>query len=223
MHAVQYLKNNYNFVKNMKNNCSVIILAAGNSSRMGKPKFLLEMPNGETFLEAITKQYYDFGCANIIIVLNEYGNKLLTDHPPHLPSNTQVTINYNHNSGRFSSIKTGLKLIDTNHTFIHNIDNPSAKAKVLDSLYSEKQQAEVIKPIMNNRGGHPVLISKRVCEDILLEKKNEVNFNNFLKRYSFKEVDVDDDSIFVNINTNEELVEFRNNPNLEPHKEYKRI
>ena len=62
--------------------------------------------------------------------------------------------------------------------------------------------------MMNNSGGHPVLISKRVCKDILLENENEVNFKNFLKKYSVKEVDVDDNSIFLNINTNEELIEF---------------
>ena len=193
----------------MKNNYSVIILAAGNSSRMGKPKFLLEMPNGKTFLETIAWQYSEFGCTNIIVVLNEYGNRYLTDYPQNLPLNTQITINYNHNSGRFSSIKTGLKLIDINYTFIHNIDNPYAKMRVLNSIYSQRSRAEVIKPIIDSRGGHPVLISKQVCEDILLEKENELNFKNFLKRYSFKEVEVDDNSILLNINTNEELVEFR--------------
>ena len=203
MHTVQYLKNNYSFVKNMKNNCSVIILAAGNSSRMGKPKFLLEMPNGETFLEAITKQYSDFGCANIIVVLNKNGNKLLADWSQNLPSNTQIAINYNHNSGRFSSIKTGLKLIDTNHTFIHNIDNPNAKKDVLEQIYNKKLHADVIKLIMNSRGGHPVLISKQVCKDILLEKNDDINLKDFLENYSLSEVEVDDDSIFVNINTNE--------------------
>ncbi len=192
----------------MKSNCSVIILAAGNSSRMGKSKFLLEMPNGETFLEAITRQYSDFGCANIIVVLNKNGNSLLTDYPQNLPSNTQIAINYNHNSGRFSSIITGLNLIDTNYTFIHNIDNPSAKAKVLDNLYNEKLQAEVIKPMMNSRGGHPVLISTRVCKDILLEKKDNINLKDFLKNYSTKEVEVDGDSIFLNINTIEEYNKF---------------
>jgi len=208
MHTVQYLKNNYSFVKNMKNNCSVIILAAGNSSRMGKPKFLLEMPNGETFLEAITKQYSDFGCANIIVVLNKNGNKLLADWSQNLPSNTQIAINYNHNSGRFSSIKTGLKLIDTNHTFIHNIDNPNAKKDVLEQIYNKKLHADVIKLIMNSRGGHPVLISKQVCKDILLEKNDDINLKDFLENYSLSEVEVDDDSIFVNINTNEEFNKF---------------
>jgi molybdenum cofactor cytidylyltransferase len=192
----------------MKNNCSVIILAAGNSSRMGKPKFLLQMPSGETFLETITRQYSDFGCTNIVVVLNGYGNKLITNQPQNIAAHTQFTINYKHNSGRFSSIKTGVKLIETNYTFIHNIDNPYAKKDVLEQIYNKKLQAEVIKPTMNNRGGHPVLISKRVCKDILIQKENDLNFSSFLKRYSTKEVDVDDDSIFKNINTNEELMEF---------------
>jgi len=186
----------------MKTNISVIIVAAGNSSRIGKPKFLLKTSSGETFIETITRQYAEFGCTNIIVVVNKYGNKLLTNLK--FPSSTKIAINHIHNSGRFSSIKTGVQQINTNYTFIHNIDNPSAKAKVLDSLYAEKQQADVIKPVLNNKGGHPILISKKVCENIMQEKTNDKNFKYFLNNYSTKKVEVNDDSILLNINTLEE-------------------
>ena len=186
----------------MKTNISVIILAAGNSSRLGKPKFLLKMPNGETFIESITRQYAEFGCANIIVVVNKSGNKLLTNLK--FPSNTKIAINHNHNSGRFSSIKIGAEQFNANFAFIHNIDNPSAKAKILKSLYNVKQQADVIKPIINNKGGHPILISKKVCKDIIREKTNDKNLKYFLKNYSIKKVEVNDNSILLNINTLED-------------------
>ena len=207
---VQYLKNNYNFVRIMKNNCSVIILAAGNSSRMGKPKFLMEMPNGVSFLENITKQYAVFGCLRIIVVLNSESIKLIEQHKQNLPVNTKLILNTNSKLGRFSSIRKGITAVNTNFVLIHNIDNPYAKKEVLGQIYNKKLQAEVIKPVFNNRGGHPVLISKKVCEDILLEKENNLNFKDFLRRYSIKKAEVEDDSILLNINTNEELVEFMN-------------
>ena len=193
----------------METNISVIILAAGNSSRLGKPKFLLKTSSGETFIETITRQYAEFGCANIIVVVNKSGNKLLTNLK--FPSNTKIAINHDHNSGRFSSIKTGVEQINTNHTFIHNIDNPSAKAKILESLYNEKYQADVIKPVINNKGGHPILISKKVCEDIILEKTNDKNLKYFLKNYSTEEVEVNDDAILFNINTLEDYYLFCTN------------
>ncbi|MFK5856244.1 MAG: NTP transferase domain-containing protein [Bacteroidota bacterium] len=192
----------------MINNYSVIILAAGNSSRMGKPKFLLVMPDGDSFLENITKQYSEFGCEDIIVVLNKFGVKLLENHPQNLPPKIKIVLNSNFSLGRFSSIKAGVKQVASNCVFIHNVDNPVMKIEVLNQLYDAKTHADVIKPVINNRGGHPILISKRVCDDILIEKENELNFKDFLNSYSTKEVEVSSKSILLNINTNEELAEF---------------
>lgn len=192
----------------MIKDCSVIILAAGKSSRMGKPKFLLNMPDGGSFLENITRQYAEFGCSNIVVVLNNEGIALIKKHAQNLPSQTQTALNPHPEFGRYYSIKTGLKLVNNNNTFIHNVDNPYANKKVLEQIYDAKSEAEVIKPVNNGKGGHPVLISGKVRDYILQEKNHDINFKEFLKRFPAKKVEVKNDTVLLNINTYDEFVEF---------------
>jgi len=192
----------------MNKETSVIILAAGDSSRMGQPKSLLKMPSGISFLENIVRQYTDFGCSKIIIVLNKSVRKLVTIEKIALPKNVVIVINNNPEFGRFSSVKLGVNEVSSDYVFIHNVDNPIAKTIVLSQLFKNKMKSDVVIPIINNKGGHPVLLSKKVCEDILSEKANDLNLKSYLKRYSLKKVEVDDDSILININNSNELADF---------------
>ncbi|MBC8321647.1 MAG: NTP transferase domain-containing protein [Bacteroidetes bacterium] len=175
---------------------------------MKRPKFLLSTTDGNSFIEKIIHQYADFGCSNIIVMLNSEGIALIKKHTQNLPIQTQIVLNPYPDLGRFFSIKTGLKFVHNYYTFIHNVDNPFANKKVLEQLYSAKTEAKVIKPVYNNNGGHPVLISPTVCDYILNEKKHDVNFKEILNRFSTKKVEVKDETILLNINTYDEYLEF---------------
>lgn len=175
--------------------------------RMGNPKFLLELPNGTSFLENITRQYDEFGCSNIVVVLNNDGMEQIKKQPQNLPSQTQIALNHHPEFGRYYSIQTGLNFVNDNYTFIHNVDNPFAKQRVLEQIYNVKSEADVIKPVKENKGGHPVLISKQVIDQIVNEKNPDINFQEFLKGFPTKRVEVKDDSILLNINSHNEYME----------------
>ncbi len=175
---------------------------------MGSPKFLLKMPDSTSFLESLVHQYADFGCAKIVVVLSKEGAQLIKDEPQNLPSQTIITINTHIELGRFYSIKTGLKQLNTESVFIHNIDNPYANNTVLEQIYKAKLEGEVIKPVINGKGGHPVLISKSVCNYLLNEKNNDQNFKVTLNSFHTKNVKVEDKTVLLNINTYDEYLEF---------------
>jgi len=191
-----------------KKDCSVVILAAGDSSRMGRPKFLLKMPDGELFLESLTHQYAEFGCSSIIIVLNKEGVQSIQNHQLKLPPQTQIILNHHPEIGRFNSIKCGLERVSQHWFFIHNIDNPFAKRDVLEQLFQAKSDADVVKPVINGKGGHPVLLSGKVRDSILNEHKNDYNLKIFLTAFNCREVTVKDETILINLNTYEEYLEF---------------
>jgi len=191
----------------MKKDCSALILAAGISSRMKQPKLLLTTPEGTTFLENIARQYDEFGCQRIIIVLNVEGVNLINKHQIKLPSQTQIILNLHPEFGRFYSIKTGIIQIESSYTFIHNVDNPFAKLEVLEQLYISKKEADVIKPVYNGIGGHPVLISQKVCDSILVEDENTLNLKAILSRFITLKIEVHDATILQNINTYNEYLE----------------
>ncbi len=189
--------------------CSAIILAAGRSGRMGKPKFALKFNRGKIFLEEIVAQFSNFGCKEIIVVLNEEGKKLFDKLNLRLSGVAKIVINHHPEYERFYSLKTGLiSLVNSNNVFIHNIDNPFVDEDVLKLLLNAINDTDYCTPTFNSRGGHPVLLSKNVVKEILTEDDIEINLRDFLKRYNGKRVEAQSDKILVNINTPEEYGNF---------------
>jgi len=188
----------------MQKDCSVIILAAGNSTRMGQLKFTLTLEDGTTFIENIVKQYAEFGCSEIIVVVNINGKEYLEKHPL---EGITVAVNKHPEFERFYSIKTGLSKIKSNNpVFIHNSDNPYANQIVLKVLFTSREDADFIKPVFEGKGGHPILISYKIVKKLILHDDQKIHLNEFLKNYSFIGIEVKNDKILININTKEEYL-----------------
>lgn len=187
-------------------NCSVVILAAGSSLRMGDHKFALELRPGLSFLEYIILQYKEFGCGKIIVVLNPDGMDHQNRKGLDLPVGTRIVVNPVAETGRFSSVKAGLKHSNNdNPVFIHNVDNPFAEQDTLKELFENFQPGAYVCPIFEGKGGHPVLISFEVVKAILAEKSNHVVLKDFLKDFVRIPVHVHDPQVLVNVNTREDL------------------
>lgn len=188
---------------NNLNSCSVIILAAGYSSRMEKPKFALQFDKNHTFLEKIIQIYDDFGCKEIIIVLNKKG-RLIADHKQLKLRNARIVLNENPEWERFYSIKLGIQNLTKKHpVFIHNVDNPFVTSQILKALISQDVSTHYVVPTYNAKGGHPILISNKICEAIISEKNYDLILSDFLKRFKKMKVAMNDKNILVNINTEE--------------------
>ena len=186
------------------NNCSVIILAAGRSSRMGMPKFALQFTANKTFLDEIIEQYSIFGCKKIVVIVNKEGLIFLQKQSKKYAGNIAFIENTHLDWERFYSIKLGIQNVENNFpVFIHNVDNPFIDQKVLEKLYSHSSEDYIV-PVFNGKGGHPILLSQNIAEEILKEKKNDLIFSGFLKKFEKTRIDVEDKNILVNINTREE-------------------
>jgi len=184
---------------------SAIILSAGKSSRMGVHKFSLRFNDSTTFLENMVNEYNAFGCNEIIIVLNPDGASFLDQLKLSLPSNVTIAINHHPEWERFYSLKLGAKLLlKTDSTFVSNIDNPFVNHSVLSLLTKHYKDADYLNPIYKGKGGHPFLISEKVIADLGSEELDQIHMKEFLGRYSKKSVEVDDERILLNVNTNEE-------------------
>ncbi len=185
----------------MKHSFSTVILAAGNSSRIGIPKLSLRDKSNNSFIEKIVYQYFDFGCEKIAIVLNKSGYEFITNYKINFPKNTKLIHNNEPELGRFRSIKLGLQAIRSQYCFIHNIDNPNAKSEILTKLSENIKEFDWVKPTHYGKGGHPVLISKRIISNIISSTKNDIVLRDFLADYKVKKLEINDSSILQNINT----------------------
>jgi len=187
------------------NDCTAIILAAGKSSRMGQPKLKLLMPDGVSFLDHIVRQYLDVGCEQIILVVNAEDSRFLTlDTVSKL--DYRIVINEQPEKGRLFSLQKGINTTEgKGFFFIQNIDNPFASPNLLNLLNENRQKADLIKPVCNGKGGHPVLISEKIAKYLLQVNDWKISLKDFLAPYPTFCVGTEDQNILVNINTREDL------------------
>jgi len=184
---------------------SAIILAAGKSERLGFPKLSLKYDENNTFVEYIVDEYKQFGCKEIILVVNEIGNKYLIDHHISFSKNLIIVINKYPDWHRFYSLKIGVRNLSENRpTFVHNVDNPFVNHQVLNQLSENINEADYLNPEYSQKGGHPFLISEKVVKEITQIKEDQKHLKEFLNQYKRLRIGVDDEKVLTNINTLEE-------------------
>lgn len=194
----------------MSRDSSVIIPAAGFSSRMNRPKFALQFDKNQTFLEKIAYEFYQFGCKEIVIVLNSEGIETAKKLNMNLPDTIRFTENKYPEKERFYSIQTGLNaLTDFQFVFISNIDNPFVDQEVLTALYKYKTEADYIVPVYKDKGGHPILINKRIAEALKNTDDQTQHLGIFLKLFNRKQIP-STQHITININTKQEYLSYFN-------------
>jgi molybdenum cofactor cytidylyltransferase len=191
-------------------NLSALILAAGNSTRMGSPKFMLKFNEGKTFLENIIEGYINFGCKEITVVVNPKGALILEEYKNKMINDQKIIINSFPEKERFFSIQTGLKAIKKkDHVFIHPVDNPFIDFAVLQMLVNNRLYGDYQCPFFQDHGGHPILISGKVLDAIIKSLEIETNFKIFLKNFVQYRVIVNNPDVLYNINTNSDYSLFQ--------------
>jgi molybdenum cofactor cytidylyltransferase len=143
-----------------------VILAAGESKRMGTPKMLLPF-NGITMIESVTGNVTRSNVDKTLIVLGAEKESLL-----HLAGIQSVVCCYNDNykEGMLSSVKCGFRNIPggARAVMVFQGDQPLITPHVINSVIQEYLSSDkgIVIPVYNNRRGHPVLIDNRYREEI---------------------------------------------------------
>ena len=179
---------------------SAIIMAAGGSTRMGKPKHLLQYGESQTFLDKLVNTFVKYGCHEVIVVFNPDGADRWIETNPQ--TKFRVAVNHKPESGRFSSLQQGVQSSRKSAaTFVTNVDNPFVSPETLRALAERLPDTDYIYPVFEGRGGHPFLISAKVVEAIRKEKDVTQHMKDFLNRFRSRGVEVTDRNILVNINS----------------------
>jgi len=151
---------------------SAIILAAGESSRMGRPKALLQW-RGKPFIEHVCDALRRAGVKDRVAVLGRASHEILAGW---VPAGEKVTVNANPEHGQLSSLRAGLKDIsEFSEGFMvcladqPTID-PDTYEKVIDSWLSNKDSIVIPRAFRASdsrlKRGHPILIPaahKQLC------------------------------------------------------------
>ncbi|MBZ5601087.1 MAG: nucleotidyltransferase family protein [Acidobacteriia bacterium] len=173
-----------------------IILAAGASSRMGRPKALLEY-HGETFAGRLVRVLSRF-CDPVIVVLGYHADAIRE----RVIAN--FVVNPDPDRGQLSSLQTALAAIpsDADGFLFTPVDSPSVSEDTIERLlaiFKERRDAIVI-PRFGGRRGHPVCVPPALIADFLAlgaTEQTRVVVNRNADRVVY--VDVDDAGILADI------------------------
>lgn len=147
-----------------------IVLAAGASSRMGRPKAL--MPVGpETFLSRITRTLQEAGIEEIIVVL---GNDAAAVHAamPGPGRGVRLIENTHPDQGQLSSLLVGLRAADrpgVRAVLVTLVDVPLVSAdtvRTVLSTYKEGKGALIVRPAREGQHGHPVIFDRVLFQEL---------------------------------------------------------
>ena len=185
-------------------NISVIILSAGESKRLGKPKALLKFNTDETFVEKIVKSYSELGIDDILIVANNKLKNHLADLFVDKPYKPKIIINNSTEKGRLYSIQCGAKTVKSKNCFIHNVDNPFVDKHLVEKMIPLLKYKSYTQAVYNGKGGHPVLLSKEIIEFISGIRDYDISLKDVLMNYNRIVIKTDNSQILTNINTIED-------------------
>jgi molybdenum cofactor cytidylyltransferase len=190
-----------------------LILAAGESSRMGRDKALLpwppasggQMSSGETFLSAAIRSL-SRATEFVVIVVGTNESALA---PVIYAHGASLVVNPEPSRGQFSSLQVGLREV-LNHgrdaAMVTLVDRPPVSGAAIDTLRqvfgSADQNIWAVIPEFSGKHGHPYLVGREMMEAFLrvpaTSTAREVEHQN---QKHIQYVTVDDPLVAVNINT----------------------
>lgn len=192
------------------NEISAIVLAAGSSTRMGRPKLLLPWKN-KTILAEVTSTLEKAGIQEIIIVIQKEHQEIF-DHIQKLAIDSPIRIAFLDAfapDDMLASIHCGIKAMGRSKTaaLITLGDQPQIQEDIVRKLcdaYFENRDSIVI-PSFQFKRGHPWLISGSLLQE-LTRIKSPNTPHDFLDQHrdAIHYVLVDNPSILQDIDTPED-------------------
>jgi|SRR5579864_2146622 len=192
-----------------------VILAAGESSRMGTDKALMPWPpmasagtpSGDTFLSAAIRS---FSALDFVVVVA--GKNESTLAPVVYAKGASIAVNPNPQRGQFSSLRVGLREV-LNHgrdaAMVTLVDRPPPSEatiqKLRDAFLAADRNVWSVVPEHSGRHGHPFIAGREMIEAFLhapaTSTARDVEHRH---QEHLQYISVDDPLVAVNINTPED-------------------
>jgi molybdenum cofactor cytidylyltransferase len=188
---------------------AALLLAAGESKRMGQNKSLLPWINDQPLIAFQTNSLIEAGFNPIVIVLGHQASEVRLAIPD-LPS-VSVVENHEYKLGRSGSVIRGLEELpdDINGVIILNVDSPR-NAWVLRSLRIAFESSNDSLAVLSYRGevGHPWLFPITLMVELLTINEAGLGLREVENRHQEKWLLVETESptCLTNINSPEDYV-----------------
>ena len=186
----------------MTRRISAILTAAGESTRMGRPKSLL-LWKGVPLIRYQVDQILAAGVDEVIVVLGH-----LHEHtaPYAAARRTRTVVNADYRQGKTTSVLKGITSADPTATdiLLLAVDQPRT-AKVVDKVIASHVEANALitSPRYGGRGGHPLLFSASLRSELesITDEGQGVREVFDVHRAEVNYVEFDDPIIRLDLNT----------------------
>jgi molybdenum cofactor cytidylyltransferase len=151
---------------------AAVVLAAGESTRMGTPKALLPDPDGRPFVARLARTFFAAGLDDVVVVTGARHADILTALADDgLPRTPIVVRNPAPSRGQLSSLWTGLDALDGrayDAVLMTLVDVPMVRADTVRAVIDgwRASGAPIVRPAIGDRHGHPVLFSRAVVGEL---------------------------------------------------------
>jgi molybdenum cofactor cytidylyltransferase len=163
---------------------TAIVLAAGDSTRMGSPKALLPDSDGRPFVARLVRTFLAASIADVVVVTgarhDEIAGALERDdaqggpwQPGHGQSNGRVRVVRNEapSRGQLSSLWTGLdaaKDPGLEAVLVTLVDIPMVKDTTVRAVVEawRRTRPPIARPAIGERHGHPVLFDRATFDEL---------------------------------------------------------
>ena len=184
-----------------------ILLAAGESSRMGQLKALLPW-RGQPLLRHQVAALREGGADRVVVVLGHRASEL----SPSLEGLEGVdwVLNPDYLQGKTTSIKVGLSVVDreaADEILLLNVDQPRSAADIAHILRTHRAgDCSVTIPTCGGKGGHPIALSAGLLDELLVIDEESQGVKAVVQRRpgSVNRFPLENPEILLDLNTPEQ-------------------
>jgi molybdenum cofactor cytidylyltransferase len=161
-----------------------VVLAAGESRRMGQPKQLL--PFGKhTILERVVDTLLTAGVGEVVVVLGHLAERIgavLGDRP------VRAVINESYLQGMLSSVKCGVRAIGADYDAVLFAlgDQPHIDGAVVSAVIRAYRagSAGIVIPCYTGKKGHPIIINLQRYREAIANLPDNAGLNVLMQEHA---------------------------------------
>lgn len=181
-----------------------IVLAAGASSRMGRPKALLPA-GGQSFVAGLIRTLQGAALHPVIVVIRPGAEEIAAEVRR---SGATPAVNPSPDQGQLSSLLVGLDAVEAlapGAVLVTLVDVPAIRSATVSALLARLagSSAAILRATYRGRHGHPVVFRRSVF-DALRRADPAAGAKAVLRAYPVEDVAVEDPGVVDDIDTPED-------------------
>ena len=144
-----------------------IVLAGGDSVRMGSPKALLTSPDGRPFVTRIVDTLREAGIVELVVVTGRDHDALVEVLSRNVAHRPLIVRNSDPSRGQLSSLLVGMDAVvrtGTEGILVTLVDVPMVAVSTVTRVVTtwQRTRAPIVRPAIGDRHGHPVIFDRAV-------------------------------------------------------------